>query len=214
MAYMYAQAGAALTHMMVGGWEAALHEVDEAVATATERSDAGTVSFCNAIGAQVCVEKRDWATALDYGNAAKETAPTVYFRGFAFGFTAPALCHTGAVDEGLAILEQIVPMAKAARHEMAWSFLAPRLADAYVTAGDYARAHQTLLEIHGAAARSGASLPRRRRTAPGEGGPGSGRRRGGGTVARAGDRDIASERLRERTRTRAGSTGPRRTAHG
>jgi tetratricopeptide (TPR) repeat protein len=155
---MYARAGAALTHMMAGRWEAALHEVDEAVATGKERSAAGMVSFCNAIGAQVCVEKRDWTTAIDYGNAAKETAPTVYFRGFALGFTAPALCHTGAVDEGLSILEQIVPMAKAARHEMAWTFLALRLADAYVTAGDYARAHQTLLEIHGAATRSGANF--------------------------------------------------------
>src|SRR5262249_34650994 len=95
MAYMYARAGAALTHMMEGRWDAALHAVDEGVATGTERSDAGMVSFCNAIGALVCVEKRDWATAMDYGNAAKATAPTVYFRGFAFGFTAPALCHTG-----------------------------------------------------------------------------------------------------------------------
>jgi len=158
MAYMYARAGAALTYMMAGRWEAALHEVDEAVATGTERSDAGMVSFCNAIGAQVCVEKRDWTTAIDYGNAAKKTAPTVYFRGFALGFTAPALCHTGAVDEGLSILEQVVPMAKAARHEMAWTFLALRLADAYVTAGDYARARQTLLEIHGAATRGGANF--------------------------------------------------------
>jgi tetratricopeptide (TPR) repeat protein len=156
MAYMYAQAGAALTHMMAGRWEAALHEVDEAVATGVERSDAGMVSFCNAIGALVCLEKRDWATAIDYGNAAKETAPTVYFRGFAFGFLAPALCHTGAVDEGLPVIEEIVPMAKAARHELAWSFLAPRLADAYLTAGDYMRAHQTLLEIHTAAASRGA----------------------------------------------------------
>jgi tetratricopeptide (TPR) repeat protein len=158
MAYMYARAGAALTSMMAGRWKDALHEVDEAVATGTELSDAGMVSFCNAIGALVCVEKRDWATALDYGNAAKETAPTVYFRGFAFGFMAPALCHTGAVDEGLPILEQIVPMAKAARHVMAWSFLASRLADAYLTAGDYERAHQTLLELHGTAARSGANF--------------------------------------------------------
>ena len=158
MAYMYARAGSALTYMMAGRWEAALREVDQGVATGTERSDAGMVSFCNAIGALVCVEKRDWATALDYGNAAKETAPTVYFRGFAFGFMAPALCHTGAVDEGLPILEQIVPMAKAARHEMAWTVLASRLADAYMTAGDYERAHQTLLEIHGATARSGAKF--------------------------------------------------------
>jgi tetratricopeptide (TPR) repeat protein len=158
MAYMYAKAGAALTHMMAGRWEAALREVDEAVATGAERSDAGMVSFCNAIGALVCVEKRDWATAIDYGNAAKEIAPTVYFRGFAFGFTAPALCHAGAIDEGLPVLEQIVPMAKAARHELAWTFLAPRLADAYLTAGDHSRAHQTLLEIHGAAASRGAKF--------------------------------------------------------
>jgi tetratricopeptide (TPR) repeat protein len=33
-----------------------------------------------------------------------------------------------------------------------------RLADAYVTAGDFARAHRTLLEIHGAAARSRANF--------------------------------------------------------
>jgi tetratricopeptide (TPR) repeat protein len=153
MAYMFARSGAALTYMMEGRWDAALREVDQGVAAGAERSDAGTVSFCNAIGAQVCLEKRDWATAIDYGNAAKETAPTVYFRGFAFGFLAPALCHMGAVDEGLPFLEEIVPMAKAARHELAWTFLSPRLADAYLTAGDYLRAHQLLLEIHAAAAR-------------------------------------------------------------
>jgi tetratricopeptide (TPR) repeat protein len=158
MAYMFGRSGAALTYMMEGRWEAALREVDEAVVTGAARSDAGIVSFCNAIGALVCLEKRDWATAIDYGTAAKETAPTVYFRGFAFGFLAPALCHTGAVDEGLPALEEIVPMAKAARHELAWSFLAPRLADAYLTTGDYARAHQVLLEIHTAAARRDASF--------------------------------------------------------
>ena len=157
MAYMFGRSGAALTYMMEGRWEAALREVDEAVVTGAERSDAAIVSFCNAIGALVCLEKRDWATAIDYGTAAKETAPTVYFRGFAFGFLAPALCHMGAVDEGLPVLEEIVPMAKAARHELAWSFLAPRLADAYLTAGDYAKAHQVLVEIHTAAAGRGAN---------------------------------------------------------
>jgi tetratricopeptide (TPR) repeat protein len=128
------------------------------VAMGAKRSDAGTVSFCNAIGARVCLEKRDWASAIDYGNAAKETAPTVYFRGFAFGFTASALCHTGAIDEGLPILEEIIPMTKAARHELAGTFLAQRLADAYMAAGDYERAYETLLEIHGAATSRGVSF--------------------------------------------------------
>jgi tetratricopeptide (TPR) repeat protein len=64
----------------------------------------------------------------------------------------------GAADEGLPVLEGIVPMAKAARHELAWTFLAPRLADAYLTVGDHERAHQTLLEIHSAAASRGAKF--------------------------------------------------------
>jgi tetratricopeptide (TPR) repeat protein len=153
MAYMYAHAGSALTCMMEGRWAAALREVDEAVTTGADRSDAGIVSFCNAIGALVCVERRDWSTAIDYGTAARETAPTVYFRGFAVGFSAPALCHTGAVDESLPVLEEIVSMAKVAHHELAWTFLAPRLADAYLTSGDYVRAHRLLLEIHAEAAR-------------------------------------------------------------
>ncbi len=49
MAYMYSQAGA-LTHMTAGRWEEALHEVDEAVATGAERSDAGMVSAKPTIG--------------------------------------------------------------------------------------------------------------------------------------------------------------------
>jgi tetratricopeptide (TPR) repeat protein len=158
MAYMYARTGAALTHMMEGRWGAALREIDEAIVTGEERSDSGMVSFSNAIGAEVCLEKRDWASALEYATVAKDTAPTVYFRGFALGFLASALCHAGDTDGGLPVLEQIVPMAKAARHEMAWTHLAWRLADAYLTAGDYARANETLLEIHDAAARSKAKF--------------------------------------------------------
>lgn len=64
----------------------------------------------------------------------------------------------GAVDEGLPVLEQIVPMAKAAHHELGWTLLAPRLADAYLTAGDYVRAHELLLEIHAPATRRDTSF--------------------------------------------------------
>src|SRR5207249_5389049 len=63
-------------------------------------------------------------------------------------------------------------------------------------------------------AERGELLPRRQRTVPRRAGPGSGRGRGGGTPARGSNRDVASERLREPTRTRARSTGPRQTARG
>jgi class 3 adenylate cyclase/DNA-binding SARP family transcriptional activator len=158
MAYMYARTGAALTHMMEGRWSAALREIDEAAATGDERSDSGMVSFSNAIGAEVCLEKRDWVRALEYATVAKDTAPTVYFRGFALGFLASALCHAGDAGEGVPVLEQIVPMAKAARHVLAWTHLAWRLADAYLNAGDYERATQTLIELHDVTARSKAKF--------------------------------------------------------
>jgi tetratricopeptide (TPR) repeat protein len=210
MAYMYARTGAALTHMMEGRWGAALREIDEAIVTGEERSDSGMVSFSNAIGAEVCLEKRDWASALEYATVAKDTAPTVYFRGFALGFLASALCHAGDTDGGLPVLEQIVPMAKAARHEMAWTHLAWRLADAYLTAGDHARANETLLEIHDAAARSKAKFFL----------GGSGRCLAEVALAR-GDADEgvrrlrpAIETLRARTRTCARSTRSRPAASG
>jgi len=158
MAYMYARTGTALTHMMAGRWEAALREIDEAAATGDERSDSGMVSFSNAIGAEVSLEKRDWASALEYATLAKDTAPTVYFRGFALGFLASALCHVGDADEGLPMLEQIVPMAKASGHELAWTHLAWRLADAYLTVCDLARANQLLLELHESTAKSRATF--------------------------------------------------------
>jgi predicted ATPase len=158
MAYMYARTGATLAHMMAGRWEAALREIDEAVAKGVERSDNGLVSFSNGIGAAVCLEKRDWAAAIEYANLAKDAAPTVYFRGVALGFLASALCHAGDPAEGLPVLEQIVSMTNAASHEMAWTHFAWRLADGYLTAGDYERANQTLIELHDVTARSNAKF--------------------------------------------------------
>lgn len=153
MWFMYVQAGSAITHLMCGRWDDALREIDKAAAKGAERSDNGMIAFGTAFGAWVSLEKRDWATALDQANSAKEIAPTVYFRGFALGFLASALCHAGAVDQGLPMLEQIVSMIRASRHELAWILMAWRLADAYVVTGDLPRAKEVLLEIHESATR-------------------------------------------------------------
>jgi class 3 adenylate cyclase/tetratricopeptide (TPR) repeat protein len=151
--HMYAYAGAAIQSMMEGRWDEALAKIDAAAATGAERNDKGTVSFEAAFGAWVCLEKRDWARAVEYATAATESAPTVYFRGFAYGFLASALCHVDAVEQGLPVLQEIAPMVKASRHELAWMFVAWRLADAYVAAGDHDQARATASEIRAAAER-------------------------------------------------------------
>jgi class 3 adenylate cyclase/tetratricopeptide (TPR) repeat protein len=156
--FMYSQAAAAITHLMTGRWDEGLREIDRAAAVGAERSDNGMVSFGTAFGSWVSLEKRDWASAFEQANAAKEIAPTIYFRGFAFGFLASALCHAGAADQGLPILEQIAPMIRASRHELAWIFVAWRLADAYVVAGDLAKAKELLDEIHESATKSKVSF--------------------------------------------------------
>jgi len=153
MWYMYVEVGAAIAYLMAGRWDEALRPIEDAAAKGAERSDNGIVSFATAFGSWVFLEKRDWASALEHANAAKEIAPTVYFRGFAFGFLASALCRTGAAEQGLPILEQIAPMVRASRHELAWIFVAWRLADAYLAAGDLARARETFGDILESAAR-------------------------------------------------------------
>ena len=156
--HMYGYAGVALAYLMAGRWDDALRKVDEAAAIGAERSDSGTVSFEASIGSLVCLEKRDWTRALEYAHEANEIAPTLYFRGLAYGFLASGLCHTGAGEQGLPILEQIVPMIKASRHELAWIIVAWRLADAYLVAGDLDQARDVLADVHESARRSKAKF--------------------------------------------------------
>ena len=145
-------------------------------------------------------------TAIDYGNAAKETAPTACsFRGFAFGFTAPALCHMGAVDEGLAILEQIVPMAKAGA--MRWRGASSRRG--WLTVRDRRRLR--------AGAPDAPGEPRRGREEPGELLPRRSGRRLGEVALAQGDAEEAvggsSRRSRHRERAAPRTNSDSRWEH-
>jgi tetratricopeptide (TPR) repeat protein len=154
--WMYTQTGLALAHLMAGRFQDARAALDVAAAYGRKTSDNGTVSFANAFTAWVYLEQRDWQRALDLASVATELAPTVYFRGFAYGFQAAALCHTGAAAQGLPVLRQIAPAVRASGHELAWIIVAWRLALAEREAGNAEAAASVLADVHASASQSGA----------------------------------------------------------
>jgi len=145
--HMYIYGGAAVSFLMRGQWDAALRKVDEGVATGVERSDGATVCFLSFIGAWAMLEKRDWTRALEYANAAIEAAPSQPFRAYVSAFLASALCHTGAAEQGLPVLEEIVPIAKSIHHEIGGAIVAWRLAQAYLAVGNRTRAKNVLDDL-------------------------------------------------------------------
>lgn len=178
--YQITQGHVGLTYMLKGDWEAAFREVDEGMATGAERSDDGIVSFCAIIGSFAALEMRDFARAREYANRALASAPTDYYRGFSYVILAATLCHTGAYEQGLPILEQAVSVLKAAQHKVGWDHSALHLADAYIISGQLAEAAELLKEIEESTARDHAVFY-----------AAASRRRLAGLALRAGDADEA-----------------------
>ena len=124
---------------------------DTAILAGRSRSDTAVVSFNAAFAAYAFLEQRDWRNAEDYALLSLQEAPTVYFQGFPQAFLASHACSTGHLDQGLPVLEAVVPMIGASGHRSAWMLLAPLLADAYRTAGRHDAARALLEQIREAA---------------------------------------------------------------
>ncbi len=144
---MYIYGGAACSFLMRGQWDATLRKVEEGIATGVERSDRATICFLSFIGAWAMLERRDWTRALEYANAGIEAAPSQLFRAYVSAFLASALCHTGSAEQGLPILEEIVPIAKSIHHEIGGAIIAWRLAQAHLAIGNRSRAKDVLGEL-------------------------------------------------------------------
>lgn len=156
--HMYIYGGAGCSLLMRGRWDEALRKVDEAVANGAERSDRASVCFLCMIGAWAMLERRDWQRAFEYANRAMEAAPSDPFRAYMAAFLGSTLCHTGAADQGLPLLEQVVALAKSINHEIGWSLIAWRLAQAHLALGNRGRANDVLVEILEASERGKAAF--------------------------------------------------------
>lgn len=156
--HMYIYGGAACSFTMRGRWDDALRKVDAAVANGVERSDRASVCFLSMTGAWAMLEKRDWPRAFEYANRALDAAPSDPFRGYTAAFLGSALCHTGAAEQGLPFLEEVGAVAKSINHEIAWSLVAWRLANAYLVVGNRALATEALTELLDASEHSKAAF--------------------------------------------------------
>jgi class 3 adenylate cyclase/tetratricopeptide (TPR) repeat protein len=152
----FAHAGAVLAYTFAGQWERALREAEEAVAEGQSHGESGIVSFNAAFAAFVCVEQRDWDRAAAYAQFALHEAPTVYFEGIPQMFLASLLCSTGKPEQGVPILEAIVPMAEASEHRVIWMYAVNFLADAYAFSGRVEDARAVLGPVLAWAERVGA----------------------------------------------------------
>jgi tetratricopeptide (TPR) repeat protein len=164
--FQFAHAGGVLAYVFAGQWERALGEAEVAVAEGQSRGDAGIVSFNAAFAAFACLEQRDWDRASEYAQFALQEAPTVYFEGIPQLFLASLLCSTDRLEQGVPILEAIVPMVEASEHRVIWMFAVNFLATAYVSSGRVDDARAVLEPVLAWAERAGAGYitARSRRT--------------------------------------------------
>jgi len=143
--FTFAHAVSVLGCGLAGKWDEAKRRADVAISEGHARSDAAVASFNGAFAAFACLEQRDWQTAVAYSKRALEEAPTVYFEGFPQVFLASHLCSTGKVDQGLPVLEAVIPFLEMSEHRVAWEIVAPLLVEAY-RAADRDEAARALAE--------------------------------------------------------------------
>lgn len=133
--YQYARGGAIVAYGLAGRWSDAARDMDAMVSEAGARSETANVSFAYSMGAFAFVQQRDWERVTRYSQLAFADAPTIYFRTFPQTFLAAAACATGRIEEGLPVLESIIPLLEQTEHRLAWTLFAPMLAEAYAAAG-------------------------------------------------------------------------------
>jgi hypothetical protein len=99
------------------------------------------------MGAFAFVQQRDWERVTNYSQLGLADAPTIYFESFPQTFLAAAACATGRIEEGLPVLEFIIPLLAQSEHRLAWTLLGTTLAQAYATAGRSEDARALLEDI-------------------------------------------------------------------
>jgi class 3 adenylate cyclase/tetratricopeptide (TPR) repeat protein len=145
--YQYARGGAIVSHGLAGRWDDAARDVDAMVAEAGARSEMASVSFAYSMGAFAFVQQRDWERVTRYSQLGLTDAPTIYFQSFPQTFLAAAACATGRIEEGLPVLEFIIPLLQQSEHRLAWTLLGTTLSQAYATAGRTEDARALLEDI-------------------------------------------------------------------
>jgi class 3 adenylate cyclase/tetratricopeptide (TPR) repeat protein len=114
--YVYGLSGVSVAYSYLGRWDEAVQEGQEALTLAEEFSDNSMISFANLILSFPYIYKGDLAQGMEYAELAVQKAPTLADKAWAQPFLAWALCHAGETQQGIEILETLIPMYRAARY--------------------------------------------------------------------------------------------------
>jgi tetratricopeptide (TPR) repeat protein len=144
--HLFAYAAASLTNTWLGRWEEAMDAGLTALRQGEAQADDSVIAFAAWTLSTCLAARRDHAEAVKYGELALQKAPTPGDRAWSMATLACASMQTGDLAQSIEILEQTVRVLRDAR--FIWSeVFAMRLGEAYVLAGQYARAEQTLLAV-------------------------------------------------------------------
>jgi tetratricopeptide (TPR) repeat protein len=130
----------------LGCWEEAIEEAQTALKFGEEYSENGNISFAawNLVFAHLC--KGDLKQAVKFGELAVSRAPTAADKVYSQAFYAWALCRSGRLEEGIKILDPLLPIVRAGGHDPATCVVLQIRGEAFRLARRYNEARASLEE--------------------------------------------------------------------
>jgi len=147
---------ASLAYSLMGCWEDALNEAQEALRIAQEYTDDSSVSYSLTMISISFTYKGDFDRGVEYGELSLQKAPTPLDKALSQAVLALAACRTGEPEKGIDALVPLVQGLRAQRnvsYQLLWLLI---LAEGYFLAGEYDKARQTAQENADLADRHGA----------------------------------------------------------
>jgi len=145
-----------IAYTMLGRWDEALEEGQNALNSAKKYSDDGHISWAAWAISMAYMSKGEIDRAIEYGEMAVKKAPSPGYKAWAETMLARTWCRAGEHSKGIKILEAYLQIFKAGRFVIGGIYSSYYLAEAYWLAGEYHKAEQKAIEALQIAERCGA----------------------------------------------------------
>jgi tetratricopeptide (TPR) repeat protein len=142
--YAWSFAAASATCAYLGRFDEAIEQAHNGLIVAEEYRDSSLVTFAQFITSIVYTFRGDMTRAIEHGQIAVDTAPTLADKVWAQTFLAWAWCRADRAREGADLLASILPLYEATRFVPGQVFAGTFLAEAYWRVGQFDDAERTL----------------------------------------------------------------------
>jgi len=147
--------GLLLTYFQRGQWPAAAEHGNAAREIGIAADDDGLAAFGGTFYSMIVTASGDPTGGMEVAQRALDEAPTDYFRGFAAGYLAFAMCRAGDATASLPILEQAFAFPRRVGHIAGSLFNSRLLIEARLETGDVRGALELALTIRAEANAAG-----------------------------------------------------------